>query len=271
MVKAILRASIARVMARKSGQILVELRKKFKNMVHNLYQKIANTIKSHTDEVTAHSDKVFHKKDGYKSCGLKIPTLKKIINDYKKEIKDLDLKSRFTLAGLLYRSGYAEEGRVGNAVLALSVSELKPEHYNKLNDFLDLFNNWDEVDDYSINITQPLLNKYPTETLSLLTDWNQSENMWKRRASVVAFVRKVGESGKYTSEVIKLCDNLIWDKEDLVQKAVGWALKDNIRGARTDVIDYIKKLRRKKVSATITLYAIRDLKGAEKQEIINIK
>ena len=34
------------------------------------------------------------------------------------------------------------------------------------------------------------------ETLALLERWNRSPNRWKRRASVVAFVRKVGESGR---------------------------------------------------------------------------
>jgi 3-methyladenine DNA glycosylase AlkD len=67
-----------------------------------------------------------------------------------------------------------------------------------------------------------------------------------------------------------LCENLLWDKEDLVQKGVGWALKDGMRGARDQVQDYVESLRRRGVSAVITLYAIRDLKGTERQEILKI-
>ena len=88
---------------------------------------------------------------------------------------------------------------------------------------------------------------------------------------MVAFVRKIGSSGEFTDIVLKFCDNLIWGKEDLVQKGVGWALKDNMPSARKRVLDYVKALRQKGVSSVITLYAIRDVKGKEGQEVLKIK
>lgn len=64
--------------------------------------------------------------------------------------------------------------------------------------------------------------------------------MWKRRVSVVAFVRKIGESGKFTNEALMLCENLIWDKEDMVQKGVGWCLKDVMRGDKKKFLIMLK-------------------------------
>jgi 3-methyladenine DNA glycosylase AlkD len=95
--------------------------------------------------------------------------------------------------------------------------------------------------------------------------------MWKRRASVVTFTRRAGASGRYVDVVLELCDTLKRDTEDLVRKGVGWALKDNLRGSRAKVLAYVKQLRREGVSSTITLYAIRDLKGAERSSILKIK
>lgn len=37
------------------------------------------------------------------------------------------------------------------------------------------------------------------------------------------------------------------------------------------VLEYVKELRRKGVSSTITLYAIRDLKGEERRKVLRIK
>ena len=88
---------------------------------------------------------------------------------------------------------------------------------------------------------------------------------------MVTFVRKVAESGEFTEKVIHLCEILIWDEEDIVQKGVGWALKDNLRSAPERIFPYIKDLRRKGVSSTITLYAIRDLRGAKRQEVLAVK
>jgi 3-methyladenine DNA glycosylase AlkD len=88
---------------------------------------------------------------------------------------------------------------------------------------------------------------------------------------VVTFTRKVGESGEFTDEALALCDKLIWDPEDLVQKGVGWALKDSMRSAHDRVVAYVKDLRRMGVPSTITLYAIRDLKGEEREGVLAVK
>lgn len=88
---------------------------------------------------------------------------------------------------------------------------------------------------------------------------------------MVAFTRRVGESGEYTDEVLSLCNNLVWDPEDIVQKGVGWTLKDNLRSAPERILRYVKDLRRKGVPSTITLYAIRDLKGARRNEVLAVK
>jgi len=235
-----------------------------------LYSKIVEVLRSKSDNIQADKDKVYHKK-GYKSYGLTIPQVKKTFKDFKLPIRNLDLKEKLNLADFLYESGYAEAGRIGNAVLASSVNEINPTHFASIDTLLDYFNNWDEVDDFCINVTQPLLKKHPKETLELLRKWNRSDNMWKRRASVVAFVRKVGEGGKYTKEVLTLCETLVGDQEDLVQKGAGWALKDAMRGNKEEVMDYVKSLRRRGVPSTITLYAIRDLNGRDRQAVIDVK
>jgi hypothetical protein len=55
-----------------------------------------------------------------------------------------------------------------------------------------------------------------------------------------------------------------------VRKGVGWALKDVMRGDPDQVLAYVKELRRRGVSAVITLYAIRDLKGAERADVLRV-
>jgi hypothetical protein len=59
--------------------------------------------------------------------------------------------------------------------------------------------------------------------------------------------------------------------ELVFQKGVGWALKDAMRGDKTKVLAYVKRLRKEGAPAIITLYAIRDLKGQERKEVLIIK
>lgn len=239
----------------------------------DLYITIVSKLKRHADKEGAEMGKRYHKYEGYESYGIQTPVVRELLKQYKKDIQKLDCKKAFALARKLFLSHIEEQVLAGNYVLQLKNDCLTPSQFGYLDKVLDHFRSWSVIDDFCVEggkIIQPLLLKYPRETLTLLKKWNKSKNMWKRRASVVPFTRKVGESGAFTKEGLGLCTNLVWDKEDLVQKAVGWALKDMMRGNKQKVLDYVRKIRKAGVTATITLYAIRDLKGKERQQVLNI-
>lgn len=239
----------------------------------DLYKTIVEDIRQHTDKEGIEIAKRYHKYEGYESYGLLTPVLRNLLKQHKKDIQALDCKDTLTLAQRFFSSHIEEQVLTGNYVLQLKIDCLNPSKLNYLDKVLDHFRSWSQIDDFCVEggkVLHPLLLKYPKETLALLKKWNKSSNMWKRRASVVPFTRKVGESGKFTKEGLELCANLVWDKEDLVQKAVGWALKDMMRGNKQKVLDYVKQIRESGVPSTITLYAIRDLKGKERQEVLSI-
>jgi 3-methyladenine DNA glycosylase AlkD len=127
------------------------------------------------------------------------------------------------------------------------------------------------VDVFSTIVAPAILFNYPKQTLRFLEKWNHSPNRFKRRASVVTFIQDVAKSGQFLDDALRLCENLIWDKEDIVRKGVGWALKINMRYAPKRVLDYVKDLRRRGVSSTITLYAIENLEPAIRKEVLAVK
>ena len=214
-------------------------------------------------------ERKFNKNDEFVAFGLNTPAWRAIMRGFRPRIQALSLEARLQLAEALFAQGEGWLGHSAIYVLALSVHELEPEHFERLDGMADRFTGWSHVDDVCISVLQPLLLAHRDETLALLERWNRSPNRWKRRASVVAFVRKIGESGEFTDDALRLCDNLVHDPEDLVRKGVGWALKDVMRGDPDRVLAYIKDLRRRGVSAVITLYAIRDLKGAERADVLS--
>ncbi|MEK7510048.1 MAG: DNA alkylation repair protein [Patescibacteria group bacterium] len=240
----------------------------------DLYKTIVAELTKHTDREGIEIAKRYHKYDGYESYGLVMSLFRNLLKQYKKDIQALNCKDALTLAQKFYSSHIEEQMLAGNYVLQLNRDCLTPAQFGYVDKALDNFRSWSQVDDICVEggkVIHPLLMKYPKETLALLRKWNKSRHMWKRRASVVPFTRKVGESGKFTKEGLELCDNLAWDKEDLVQKAVGWALKDLMRGDKQKVLNYVKQIRRAGVPATITLYAIRELKGKERQAVLDIR
>lgn len=240
--------------------------------MEELFSDIVIQLESLADpKIAVRKKQMWHKKPGYRSYGIRTQETRELIKGYLSHFKRLRIIERFMLARRFYKSGISEQVGFGEAILELSVNDLTPDKFDLLDEIVSYVNNWAATDWFCIRVLQPLLRKHPKEILSLLRGWNISENMWKRRASVVAFTRKIGASGDFTDEALCLCDNLIWDEEDLVRKGVGWALKDNMRADKKRVLEYVKSLRRKGVSSTITLYAIRDLKGVEREEVLSIK
>lgn len=237
----------------------------------NLYQKIYKDLAKHKNKKGAELNKRYHKYDGYESWGLSSPEFAQVMKKYKKKILDLNCDEILELSKMLYKTKISEPIFAGTFVLENRLNCSDKKWLPFFDEVLEYFISWGTIDDFCIDVLQPVLSKYPKETLRFLKKWNQSKNMWKRRTSVVAFVRKIGESGKFTDEALALCENLIWAEEDMVQKGVGWCLKDIMRGDKKKVFDYVKKLRKRDVPATITLYAIRNLKGKERSEILEIK
>ena len=240
-------------------------------MTDQLYSEIKKSLKKEANPKLAKKNKIYNKIPGCKEYGIKTPELRRMMRDYREKIKGLGLKQRKELSLKLYKSSYSEDALFANYILSESLDEFTPKDFSYLNKALACFSGWGATDDFCTRVLQPLLEKYPKQVLSLLKKWNKSKNIWKRRASVVAFTRSIGESGKYTNECLQMCENLLFAREDLIQKGVGWALKDCMRGSKKKVFSYIKKLRQLGVSSVITLYAIRDLSDAERNQILKLK
>ncbi len=196
---------------------------------------------------------------------------------WRQPFSELGIEDRLALARLLLRSHIEEEGHVALAALRAGIADLTPSTFDELDRLLDDFSSWSMTDDFASGkpaITLYLLQRYPKETLAVLARWNRSQNRWKRRASVITFTRAVAASGEFVDVTLRFCEALQHDPDDLVRKAAGWALKDTMRagpGAKRRVAALVKEMRRAGVSSTITLYAIRDLKGAEREAILKVK
>lgn len=232
-----------------------------------LHKNIVSDLKKHGDKKVAEGDKYYHKYERYEAYGIKMPVLRALLRQYKRDIQALDCKDALALAQQFYVSHIEEQVLAGNYVLHLKRDCLPPAIFSYWDKALDHFNSWSTIDDFCMNVFQPILLEYPKKMLALLRTWNKSKNMWKRRASVATFTRKIGGSGEFTDEALELCENLIWDKEDLVRKAVGWCLKDVMRGDKVRVLAYVKNLRKRGVSSVIISYALRDVRSREKARL----
>lgn len=213
----------------------------------------------------------YHKHDQYVCYGLKTSDFHKIMKEYRPRFLALSLSERLELAAKLLETRIGELGHAGFYVLSISSDQLQPKHFSVLDVAADNFTSWSHVDVLCTRVTPPLLFNYPEQMLDFLNKWNLSPNRFKRRASVVTFIQDVAKSGNFLDDALRLCENLVWDEEDIVRKGVGWVLKVNMEYAQNRVLEYVKDLRRRGVSSTITLYAIEKLPPEIRKKVLSIK
>lgn len=239
----------------------------------DLRRDVIEYLEGVSDPEKVRLSKRWDKDKDYVTYGLSASDYTDLCGVFDTRFEALDLDQRLSLADIWAKSGNTTLTHLGVHLLRLSVRAgmLGPSHFGFLDELLESFRGWGNTDVFCGAVLQPLLEAHTDEVIDLMRRWNASENRMKRRASVVAFTRRTAKSGRFIDVALALCENLIWDEEDLVRKGVGWALKDNMRADRGRVLDYVKSLRRRGVSSTITLYAIRDLKGEERREVLSIR
>jgi 3-methyladenine DNA glycosylase AlkD len=89
-------------------------------------------------------------------------------------------------------------------------------------------NSWDTVDSFARILSGPAWLKGQVPD-SLIQEWTRSEDFWWRRAALVSTValntRSQGGRGGIT-RTLAVCRLLVNDHEDMVDKAMSWALRE---------------------------------------------
>ncbi|MHB8871324.1 MAG: DNA alkylation repair protein [Candidatus Doudnabacteria bacterium] len=119
-------------------------------------------------------------------------------------------------------------------------------------------NNWDLVD---LSTPYILGDWFKERDKSLLDRWANSKNIWERRMAIIAtanFIRF--NQFVYTLKISKL---LLNDKHDLIQKAVGWMLREVGKKSLKTEKEFLNK-HYKKMPRTMLRYAIERMSKKDK-------
>ena len=159
-------------------------------------------------------------------------TVRKVRREHSRALKTADPAAVIELA----RALLARDRRNGRSGLRWVAYELirnhKPAFYSLDDTLLDELgqgmHSWDTVDDFSRILSGPAW-LHGTATDALIHRWATSEDLWWRRAALVSTValnmRSYGGTGD-TPRTLEICGMLAADREDMVQKALSWALRE---------------------------------------------
>lgn len=119
-------------------------------------------------------------------------------------------------------------------------------------------NNWDLVDLSAYQIVGEYLRDKSREPLRRLAS---SSLLWEQRIAVVATWRYIREG--CFDDTLRIADILLKHPHDLIQKAVGWMLREVGKRDKACLVDFLS-VRYKQMPRTMLRYAIEKFPPAEK-------
>lgn len=132
--------------------------------------------------------------------------------------------------------------------------------------------NWAQVDDLCIKTIYQFLMARP-HLIEETQHWAFSNVAWCRRASNVVWVkfvkRKIGHTIYYLNcdLVFKQCDVLLNDKDEFVQKSIGWLLKACSQQHEKKLVKYLEKNYKDMPRATLR-YAIEKMPTQTRKRLL---
>jgi len=158
--------------------------------------------------------------------GIQAPVLRKHAKSLASQLKGKwTWVEAVSLVDELIQEPQLEAKAVGLLVLSFFQADLPAPMLPRIKSWLAWHSgNWATVDLLAPDILGPLLDRNP-DLITVVESWSGSPNLWVRRGAVVAFV-KHARQGKYLGAVYRIAERLLDDPEDLMQKAVGWVLRE---------------------------------------------
>jgi 3-methyladenine DNA glycosylase AlkD len=99
--------------------------------------------------------------------------------------------------------------------------------------------------------------------------WAKSPKRWHRRAACVALIR--GTRAKmFFPNIVKLSDSLLADEDDMVQKGLGWLLRETAKYDPKRTVPYLMKIR-DRAPRLVLRTACETLPGTVKGTILNVR
>jgi 3-methyladenine DNA glycosylase AlkD len=162
------------------------------------------------------------------------------------------LPAALRIGGSLYRSGNVDEAALAARVVGRFSRALTPSHFATFDRWLDSLRDWASCDSLCGQLLGPLIRRHPA-LIRRVVSWTRARHRWRRRASVVCLV-PLARHGERLPDVLAIADRVLGDEDDMVQKGVGWLLKEGTR-RRSDVIIPYLVANRDRTSRLVLRYA----------------
>ncbi len=181
-------------------------------------------------------------KDEVKSSGWRTAGLRREAVRFRREIRKAQgLPFLIDVADQLFCGSVLEEKVAAVFLLEKLDGEFGDREFNLFESWLDRISSWADHDGLVHYLIAPMVASKP-QRAKVVFRWAKSPNRWHRRAACVALIR--GARAKmFFPEIVRLSNALLADEDDMVQKGLGWLLRETAKFDAKKTVLYLMKIR----------------------------
>jgi len=235
--------------------------------VSEYISKVRNLLIESADELT--KEKVLKWTSGVKCIGVSVPKIRQLTKDFNDEFSNLDFSIICEIADRFFIEEYREEILFSIFIIAQQKKNFNKIDWKQISTWLKHIDNWETCDQLASNVVTPVVVKKP-DLLKDIFELTKSENKWERRFAV-ATAANINHGGRaYPKETFWICKPLLTDKEIVVAKAVGWAIREISKKSPEETFDFLKE-NLKIIPKSLLKESSELLSDKAKSEINNLK
>jgi len=234
--------------------------------VSDLLSEIQGEFDRLADPHVAESEQRFFKNQPIRNRGVRAPDIQRIEREKYPRVKKLPVAERDRLCTALWASRNHEEGALVCYLYRRFAKQCGAREFALFTSWLDRYvDNWGLTDGLSLWLLGASIANDAT-LIDKLDAWTRSKNRWKRRAAAVALVYSA-KRGEHTRAILRIATPLIEDQEDMVQKGVGWLLKETYPKKPTEVVRFLVA-NRAKTTRLVLRYAAEKMTAQDKARVL---
>jgi 3-methyladenine DNA glycosylase AlkD len=178
-------------------------------------------------------------KEPVKPYGVRTPLLRELARLAYAQVKHWPVGERDRFVTQLWQSGMLEEGVIVSHLYRRFAKSCGEREFRMFEQWVNRYvTNWSNCDGVSTWLIAACIANRPG-LADRLAAWTKSTNRWKRRSAVVSLLQEA-KQGRNTETIFHVCGLLLDDTDDMVQKGVGWVLKETYPKRPREVLDFLE-------------------------------
>lgn len=206
-------------------------------------------------------------KEAIKSHGWYAADLRRLARGYTRSMqKRYGLDFVVRVADELFSARVLEEKVFAVLLLETLTASFGDAEFSLFEAWLDRVSSWADHDALVHYLIAPMIVNNPARTKNVFK-WAKSEDRWHRRAACVALIQGTRQN-KFFREITRLSGLLLRDEDDMVQKGLGWLLRETAKADRKRTIPYLLRIR-KRAPRLVLRTACETLSARDKKTVLS--